>query len=164
MKDETCGAPAGNWNVTRRDALRRLGAGGLLLSAGGLLHAAEPRRGGTLTIATQSSSTADTLDPAKGALSTDYLRTHMFYSCLTGLDPQLAPKMMLAEEISTDDAITWTVQLRKGVHFRRFPAVRLRAFQRATHGRDRAEGRQCRPARRSGDLAFRHPGRRHHQF
>jgi peptide/nickel transport system substrate-binding protein len=104
-------------DVTRRDALRRLGAGGLLLTAGGLLHAAEPRRGGSLTIATQSSSTADTLDPAKGALSTDYVRTHMFYSCLTRLDAHLAPHMMLAEEILTDDAITWTIQLRKGVQF-----------------------------------------------
>jgi len=108
---------AGKWNVTRRDALRALGAGGLLLSSGGLLHAAAPRRGGTLTIATQSSSTADTLDPAKGALSTDYVRTHMFYNCLTSLDPQLVPKMMLAEEILTDDATTWTVLLRKGVTF-----------------------------------------------
>jgi len=104
-------------HVSRREALRRIGAGSLLLTAGGLLHAQEPRRGGTLTIATQSSSTADTLDPAKGALSTDYLRTHMFYSCLTGLDAHLAPQMMLAEEILTDDATTWTVRLRAGVHF-----------------------------------------------
>lgn len=103
--------------VTRREALRRIGAGGLLLSAGGLLHAQEPRRGGSITIATQSSSTADTLDPAKGALSTDYLRTHMFYSCLTSLDAHLSPKMMLAEDIATDDAITWTVRLRPGVLF-----------------------------------------------
>ncbi len=103
--------------VTRRDVLRRIGAGGLLLSAGGLLHAQEPRRGGTFTIATHSSSTADTLDPAKGALSTDYVRTFMFYNCLTALDAQLAPKMMLAEDIATDDAITWTVRLRSGVHF-----------------------------------------------
>lgn len=104
-------------HVSRREALRRLGAGGLLLSAGGLLHAQEPRRGGSLTIATQSSSTADTLDPAKGALSTDYLRTHMFYSCLTSLDEHLSPKMMLAEDVATDDAITWTVRLRTGVQF-----------------------------------------------
>jgi peptide/nickel transport system substrate-binding protein len=117
MKDAMFGNPAGNWNVTRRDALRRIGAAGLLYSAGGLLHAAEPRRGGSMTIATQSSSTADTLDPAKGALSTDYVRTHMFFNCLTGLDAHLAPQMMLAEDIHTEDAITWIIQLRKGVVF-----------------------------------------------
>ena len=127
MRDEMFGALQGKWNVSRRGALRRLagiGAGGLLLP-GGLLHAAgrgqadaiTPRRGGSMTIATQSSSTADTLDPAKGALSTDYLRTHMFYNCLTWLDPQLAPHMLLAESVETTDAITWTVQLRKGVQF-----------------------------------------------
>ncbi|SFU91434.1 peptide/nickel transport system substrate-binding protein [Pseudoduganella namucuonensis] len=98
--------------------LRGMAAGGMLLSASGLLHAApQPRRGGTLTIATQSSSNADTLDPAKGALSTDYLRAHMFYSGLTSLDAHLAPQNMLAEDIATDDAIAWTIRLRKGVQF-----------------------------------------------
>ena len=111
MKQDFCIEP-------RRGALRKLAAGGLLLSAGGLLQAApQPRRGGTLTIATQSSSTADTLDPAKGALSTDYVRAHMFYNGLTSLDAKLAPQMMLAEEMLTDDALLWTVRLRKGIQF-----------------------------------------------
>ena len=116
--------------LTRRDMLRRLAAGGALASGHGLLAAAAqataataaamepaPRRGGALTIATQSSSTADTLDPARGALSTDYVRAHMFYSGLTTLDAHLAPQMALAEEMLTEDAITWTVRLRKGVTF-----------------------------------------------
>lgn len=106
--------------LSRRDMLLRLAAGGALLSASGLIAAAPaptPRKGGQLTIATQSSSTADTLDPARGALSTDYLRAHMFFSGLTTLDVHLAPQMALAEEMATDDAITWTVRLRKGVVF-----------------------------------------------
>ena len=104
--------------LSRRDMLRRLAAGGVMLSSSGLLSAAPaPRKGGQLTIATQSSSTADTLDPARGALSTDYLRAHMFFNGLTTLDVHLVPQMALAEEMATDDAITWTVRLRKGVVF-----------------------------------------------
>jgi peptide/nickel transport system substrate-binding protein len=110
--------------VARRDVLRALLAGGLAASAGGILvnpalaaSMAQPRRGGKMTIATQSSSNADTLDPAKAALSTDYLRVHMFFNGLTTLDASLAPQMALAEEFATLDAITWTVTLRKGVVF-----------------------------------------------
>ena len=110
---------------SRRAALRTLLAGGVALSAGGILvgsaHAAmpqlQPRKGGRMTIATQSSSSADTLDPAKAGLSTDYLRANMFYNGLTTLDAHLAPQMALAEAFETDDALTWTVKLRKGVVF-----------------------------------------------
>lgn len=110
--------------LPRRDVLRTLLAGGLAATAGGILvspahaaAAAQPRRGGRMTIATQSSSSADTLDPAKAGLSTDYLRMNMFYNGLTRLDATLAPQMVLAEEFATDDAVTWTVRLRKGVVF-----------------------------------------------
>lgn len=107
----------------RRSALRNLLAGGVLLSGAGAVLAAvqpgppAPRNGGRLAVATQSSSTADTLDPAKGALSTDYIRTHMFYSGLTALDSRLAAQMALAERIESADAKVWTVRLRKGILF-----------------------------------------------
>jgi peptide/nickel transport system substrate-binding protein len=122
MKQDVCMEPVSPSSPARRDTLRIMAAGGLLLSAGGLLHAQgqaqpQPKRGGTLTIATQSSSTADTLDPAKGALSTDYVRAHMFFNGLTSLDAQLAPQMMLAEDIATDDATVWTIRLRKDIQF-----------------------------------------------
>jgi peptide/nickel transport system substrate-binding protein len=109
-------------NAARRDVLRTLLAGGLaasgvLLAPAGMAQPSTPRRGGRLTVATQSSSTADTLDPAKGALSTDYLRANLFYNGLTSLDTQLAPQMALAEEFATSDATTWRVKLRKGVTF-----------------------------------------------
>jgi peptide/nickel transport system substrate-binding protein len=110
--------------AARRDVLRALLAGGMAASAGGILvnpalaaAISQPRRGGKMTIATQSSSNADTLDPAKASLSTDYLRVQMFHNALTSLDTHLAPQMMLAEAFETDDAITWTVRLRKGVVF-----------------------------------------------
>jgi peptide/nickel transport system substrate-binding protein len=107
----------------RRELLRALAAGSLLIGAPGAFAAnatagtAAPRRGGSITLATQSSSTADSLDPARGAMSSDYVRAHLFYSGLTSLDANMVPQMALAEEFATDDAITWTIKLRKGVVF-----------------------------------------------
>ncbi|WP_182915720.1 ABC transporter substrate-binding protein [Massilia cavernae] len=102
--------------LLRRGLLRTLaaGAGALALPDA---WAQQPRKGGRLTVATQSSSTADTLDPARGALSTDYLRANLFYNGLTVLDAKMAPQLALAEQFSTDDAIVWNVKLRKGVQF-----------------------------------------------
>lgn len=115
--------PGGDEPTTRRGLLRALLAGGMLVGAGDQLLATaiaavpRPRQGGRVTVCTQSSSTADTLDPAKGGLSTDYLRANLFYSALTALDAMLKPQMALAEELVTSDAIRWTVKLRKGVVF-----------------------------------------------
>lgn len=107
--------------MSRRTLLRALLAGSMAAGAGLPLAAhaaaAQPRKGGRLRVATQSSSTADTLDPAKASLSTDYIRVHLFYSGLTSLDVKMAPQMALAEAFDTSDAITWTVRLRKGVRF-----------------------------------------------
>lgn len=79
--------------------------------------AAMPRRGGRLKVAGMSSSTADTLDPAKGALSTDYVRHYMVYSGLTQFAPDLTPRMALAEEFLSDDQALWTIKLRRDVSF-----------------------------------------------
>nr|WP_286868738.1 ABC transporter substrate-binding protein [Herbaspirillum sp. UBA812] len=97
-------------------SLMTVGGTGLLTASGSVM-AQTGKRGGKMRIATQTSSTADTLDPAKTAHSTDYTRVHMFYNGLTKLDGKLAPQMVLAEEMLTTDAITWTVKLRKGVVF-----------------------------------------------
>ena len=64
-----------------------LGLGAGLLLPDSALAAGQPRRGGRIRAASLSSSTADTLDPAKGALSTDYVRHYMFYSCLLYTSP-----------------------------------------------------------------------------
>lgn len=110
--------------ASRRDVLRiLLGMGVAAASAGSLLaisskaHAQAPKKGGRIRAATTSSSTADTLDPAKGANATDYTRHNMFYSGLTQLDGSLTPQMALAEEIRNDKATTWTFKLRKDVKF-----------------------------------------------
>jgi len=101
------------------DALTRRG---LIGAAGGALILPEPafaqaRRGGRIRVATQSSSTADTLDPAKGALSTDYVRHYMLYSGLTQFDTRLTPRLALAESFETRDRMRWRIRLKKGVQF-----------------------------------------------
>lgn len=109
--------------VSRRDALRALTAGGLWASTSGLLlpageaAAATPRRGGRIRVAGMSSSISDTLDPAKGALSTDYVRHFMLYSGLTYFDSTLTSQLGLAQEISHSKATLWTIKLRPGVVF-----------------------------------------------
>jgi peptide/nickel transport system substrate-binding protein len=115
-KSETSG-------VQRRDVLRTLLAAGMYTAAGGFASLADaastptPRKGGRIRVASLSSSTADTLDPAKGALSTDYARHYMLYSGLTQFDSNLLPHLALAEDIQTSDRMLWTIRLRKGVQF-----------------------------------------------
>ena len=108
--------------LSRRDLLGTLAGAGFAMTAGGVLMpesalAAAPRRGGRIRVASVSSSTSDTLDPAKGALSTDYARHYMIYSGLTQFDARLRPKLALAESIETRDQTLWRIRLRKGVTF-----------------------------------------------
>jgi len=110
--------------VSRRDVLRAMLASGILATtAGGLLttassaYAQTPRRGGRIKVAVATGSTADTLDPAKGANLADYTRHFSFYNGLTTLDDKLVPQMSLAESFDTDDAQSWIVKLRKDVRF-----------------------------------------------
>ncbi|MGR3805183.1 ABC transporter substrate-binding protein [Marinibacterium profundimaris] len=110
--------------ASRRDLLKMLMSSGVAAAAGGSLLmrassavAATPVSGGTLKAAGWSSSTADTLDPAKASLSTDYVRCCAFYNRLTFLDEAGQVQMELADTISSDDAKTWEVKLKSGVSF-----------------------------------------------
>ena len=113
--------------ASRRDVLRALAAAGMasltgvgmLTASGGAFAQAQPqpKQGGKIRVATQSSSSADTLDPAKGALGTDYVRGNMFYNGLTEFDSHLGAKMGLAESLESKDATVWVVKLRTGVQF-----------------------------------------------
>lgn len=110
--------------ATRRDLLKMMLASGVALSAGGAVLsraeqalAATPVSGGHMKAAGISSSNADTLDPAKASLGTDYSRCCSLYNRLTFIDATGVPQMELAEKLETKDAKTWTVTLRKGVTF-----------------------------------------------
>ena len=110
--------------ASRRDLLKLLMASGVGLAAGGTLIASAgravadtPKSGGHLKAAGWSSSTADTLDPAKASLSTDYVRCCAFYNRLTFLDEAGVAQMELAESFNSDDAQTWEIKLKKGVLF-----------------------------------------------
>ena len=119
MTDKRC--------LARRDVLQALLAAGMVAGAGtvagvqpnsqGNTFSDTPKRGGRIRVASVSSSTADTLDPAKGALSTDYTRLYMVYSGLTQFDSTLTAQPALAEEIHDSGRILWTFKLRKGLHF-----------------------------------------------
>jgi peptide/nickel transport system substrate-binding protein len=105
--------------------LQALLAAGVVTSGGILIPADEsraqlpskPKRGGRIRVASLSSSTADTLDPAKGALSTDYARHYMLYSGLTQYDSNLQPQLGLAESIANTASTVWIFKLRSGVVF-----------------------------------------------
>ena len=101
--------------LRRRDLLVSLAASGLVLPTASRAEA--PKVGGLLRVASQSASTADTLDPSRGALTTDYARAFMFYNGLTRLDAALVPQPELAESFTTEDARTWHVKLRSGIVF-----------------------------------------------
>ena len=110
-------------SLQRRELLRTLATAGAYATLGGLAalpcnaDVQTPKKGGRIRVASLSSSTADTLDPAKGALSTDYTRHYMIYSGLTQFDENLAPQLALAEDIQSSDRTLWTIKLRKGVVF-----------------------------------------------
>nr|MBA4769410.1 ABC transporter substrate-binding protein [Sphingobium sp.] len=102
-------------DLSRRMLLGGLGAGAAVSGAGAAIR--RPKVGGRIRVASVAASTADTLDPAKGNLSTDYMRLYLIYSGLTQYDGQLRAVPGLAERIETRDNIVWYIRLRKGVHF-----------------------------------------------
>lgn len=116
--------------LSRRQLLRGLAGLGLTAGVAGPLllpqylhaeqarrEASEPRYGGRIRVASIGSSTADTMDPAAGSLSTDYVRHYMIYSGLTQYDGELRGQLSLAESLETDDQKNWHATLRPGVTF-----------------------------------------------
>jgi peptide/nickel transport system substrate-binding protein len=101
--------------ASRRDLMHWLGAAGMSAAMSSAIIgdakralAQTPKRGGRIKVASQTSSTADTVDPAKQNNQTDYTRCFTFYNGLTRLDASLAPQLELAEAIETDGATVWT--------------------------------------------------------
>ncbi|ROM70689.1 ABC transporter substrate-binding protein [Pseudomonas brassicacearum] len=119
-----------NRGMSRRHALQMLGVAGVAAAGAGSLFGAagklladdqaspgKGKPGGRIRVAGITSSTADTLDPAKGSSSTDYVRHYMFYNGLTRFDSHMVPQLELAERIDTTDATLWVITLRKEVTF-----------------------------------------------
>ena len=91
---------------------------GIIIGDAGRALAQTPKRGGRIKVASQTSSTADTVDPAKQNNQTDYTRCFTFYNGVTRLDASLAPQLELAEAIESDSSATvWTIKLRRDVKF-----------------------------------------------
>jgi peptide/nickel transport system substrate-binding protein len=110
--------------ATRRDLLKFLAVSGVAASVGGslLLNASgalaqTPKKGGHLRVAGWTTSTADTLDPAKASTAVDYIRCCASYNRLTVLDEHGQVQMELADSFKSDDAKTWEIKLKTGVHF-----------------------------------------------
>src|SRR6266851_151089 len=111
--------------ATRRELMGWLLASGMTATVAGTLIgrasdalAQTPKKGGQLRVAAFSSSTKDTLDPAKGSLSTDYARGFMFYNALARLDESLTAQPELAESWESNaNASEWVFRLRKDVTF-----------------------------------------------
>lgn len=102
-------------DISRRMLLGGMAAG--LATSGADAVTGRPRYGGRIRIAGTAASTADTLDPAKGSTTTDYVRHYMLYSGLTQFDGQLRARPGLADRMVTQDNIVWNIRLRRGVHF-----------------------------------------------
>lgn len=114
-------------SFSRREMLKGLSVASLYSTMGGTIalpvyasaaqKISEPKYGGRIRVATVSSSTADTLDPAKASLSTDYARLYMLYGGLTRYDEKLDAQLFLAESIDSEDQITWQIKIRSGITF-----------------------------------------------
>jgi len=105
--------------IGRRDAIRLIGGGGLSLglNACGFTPARPEPAGGRLRVAVAVSSTADTMDPARQTVVSDFCRCAMVYDGLTRLDARSRPQFALAEAIESQDSRDWSIRLRRGVRF-----------------------------------------------
>ena len=118
--------------VTRREALRRIGAGVALAGVGSLAAACgsgaakpsgstkppAPRRGGTLTAALTGGASSDSLTPFNPLNPLDTARFYQLYNQLIGLNDNAVPSLELATEVSSNpQATVWTIRLRDGVTF-----------------------------------------------
>jgi peptide/nickel transport system substrate-binding protein len=125
-----------NWMITRRDALRGALAGGVLVTAGGVLAACgsedvdvptrnsgatslkDVRRGGTLRVGVAGGGADDSIDAHVLATVPDISRAFQLYEPLAGRDTNSDFELVLAESIEPDKkAQAWTVRLRPGITF-----------------------------------------------
>lgn len=111
--------------ISRREMLTMLGAAGItavsagnLFSAAGQVLAATAKKGGKVKFASDLHGPSDTLDPQLFTSTIDYTRGRANYNSLTQFRDSLVPQPELAEEFSSNAAVTeWTFKIRKDVRF-----------------------------------------------
>ena len=109
--------------MDRREFVGRAGALGVTAVAASTLlseagAAAEPKRGGEVTVATEYAGAEETLDPLQVTNATDIQRVYQVYNRLTNLDRDLNVVPNLATEWEASEGATvWTFKLREGVEF-----------------------------------------------
>lgn len=111
-----------NGTMNRRSLLKSTGLAALALAAGpltGTTAAAEPRKGGHLRIGITGGHTGDSFDPISFSDTfMSVLGAGAVYSNLTEVDVDGKVVGALAESWdASEDAATWTLNLRKGVEF-----------------------------------------------
>ncbi|HJW74773.1 MAG TPA: ABC transporter substrate-binding protein, partial [Thermoleophilia bacterium] len=115
-------------DMSRRDFLKTVAAGSLVVGAGGLLAAcgsstsssaspsSAPRRGGVIRAGVIGGSSSDTLDALNGINNADFARTRNIFEPLIDFDADAKPVMVLAEEMTPNaDATEWTIRLKSGI-------------------------------------------------
>ncbi|HTX07446.1 MAG TPA: ABC transporter substrate-binding protein [Solirubrobacteraceae bacterium] len=117
--------------LSRRDLLRRVGAGGVALLMTGVLAACggassssvstasgPPRRGGTVHLALSGGSSADVPDPHVNVNATEVFYSASLYDQLNQIDENFVLRNRLAQEITPNkDGSQWTVRLKAGIEF-----------------------------------------------
>ena len=124
-KDKNTITDALRGGVTRRQFVSWLMAAGVTLTSAGSIFtsaktavAATPKRGGKIRFATVVHGPSDTLDPSRAVSGIDYQRMRIHYNSLVQYNEKLLPQPELAEEFSSNDALTeWTFKIRKDVVF-----------------------------------------------
>ena len=125
-----------NGTITRRDALRGALAGGVLVTAGGVLAACgsedvdvptrnfgasslkNVRNGGSLRIGVQGGGADDSIDAHIPATIPDISRVFQLYEPLADRDIKSDFELVLAESIEPEKgARAWTIRLKPGITF-----------------------------------------------
>jgi peptide/nickel transport system substrate-binding protein len=125
-----------NRTITRRDALRGALAGGVLVTAGGVLAACgseevdvptrdfgatslkNVRSGGSLRVGVQGGGADDSIDAHIPATIPDISRVFQLYEPLAGRDIKSDFELVLAESIEPEKGATaWTIRLKPGITF-----------------------------------------------
>ena len=110
-------------SLSRREFIRRMSAlgaaaGTVPLLLPGAARAAEPKKGGKITVGVEAAQTRDSLDPTKYYSTANILMGFTVYDSLVNRGPDLKPIPWLAESWDVGaDASEWIFQLRKGVEW-----------------------------------------------